>query len=128
MKGARGLAIWCVGVVACAVALLVMRGGDKGLRSVGIALLATAVGVLVTRGLARRAVCAVVVLLAFVPALSGRAGVVVVGGVLAALGVLGVVLAGAWPETGRRYDSSEGGRRDEADLWTRIDRGEDPTA
>lgn len=114
--------------MACAVALLLMRDGDTGLRAVGLALLATAVGVLATRGLARRAACAVVVVLAVVPATSGRSGVAVVGGILAVLGVVGLVRSPHWPETGRRYDTAETARRDEADLWTRIDRGDDPTA
>jgi hypothetical protein len=134
VRGSRGLLVWCVLIAALSVALLATRpSGEAGIKAVALAALASILGVLATQGWLRRAVCAVVVLLALPPLLSGHAVPTVLGVLLLAAAVVGLVLSPSWPAMGRRYDQG-GASPDprtatpEPDLWTRIDRGEDPTA
>ncbi|MDQ1689537.1 MAG: hypothetical protein QOK42_2512 [Frankiaceae bacterium] len=129
MRGPRGLLLWCLLVVLLAALLLLTRPAhDAGVKAAGLATLAGVLGVLATRGLLRRLVCAVVAVLAVVPLTHGRA---LLGAPLLAAGILGVAISGRWPSMSRRYDApgaDQGSTSAEPDLWTRIERGEDPTA
>lgn len=129
MRGARGLAVWSAAVTALAIVALLARPETAGVRAAAIACLAAVVGVLATRGLLRRLICLVITLLSAVLLTSGAAVLVVTGTLLALAGLIGVFASGDWPATGRRYEASARTTRPEpGDLWSRIDRGDDPTA
>jgi hypothetical protein len=117
-------------------------GGDlvPGLSALAIVGLAGAGALLATRGLGRRAVGVLVLLVGV--ALAGLAldrafdassawpALTVVGGVLVAVGGLAAVVAGhRWPGMGARYDRSPNKRSTggTTDAWNALDRGEDPT-
>jgi hypothetical protein len=134
VRGPRGLLLWCLLTAGLAVALLATRpSGEAGIKAVAVAALASPLGVLATQGWLRRAVCVVVALLALPPLVSGHAVPTVLAALLLAAALVGAALCPSWPAMGRRYDQGGAGSETrtaaaDQDLWTRIDRGEDPTA
>ncbi|MQA76862.1 MAG: MFS transporter [Streptosporangiales bacterium] len=135
---------------------LVGRVLAPGAFAFGLAGLAGAVGVLATRGWARRVVGAVVALCGLgavmssalatgaaaatreLPAASARSADIAVqvtawpwialaaGAVLTLAGAVTVVRCARWPGMGARYDAPKQ-REAEPDMWRALDRGDDPT-
>lgn len=121
--------MWSGVVTALAIVALLARAEAEGVRAVAIACLAAVVGVLATRGLLRRLICLVVTLLSAVLLTSGAAVLIVAGVLLALAGLVGVFGSAGWPASGRRYEApGRTARPEPGDLWSRIDRGDDPTA
>lgn len=129
MSGRRGLVTWSVTVCALAVVVLVARSGEssRAARAIALATLAAVVGVLATAGVLRRAICVVVGLLGVGLLPSGSPVLVTCGVLLAGVGLAGAALAGGWPGSAARSDAQPRVRRQEDDLWSRIDAGDDPT-
>jgi len=119
------------------------------LPAMGLVMLAGAGALFATRGMARRAVGALVLVAGVVAAILAavsllRAGVTPVWPVLAFVGAALAVAAGgftivrgaSWPALGRRYDrparpvhsgQAAAPAGNDRDLWDALDRGEDPT-
>ncbi|MDG4827026.1 Trp biosynthesis-associated membrane protein [Asanoa sp. WMMD1127] len=109
-----------------------------GLSALALVALAGAGALLATRGWARRAVGALVLLvgLALVALPFGRVfdastawpALTAVGGLLVVAGGLAAALAGhRWPGMGARYERSPRSVGGTTDTWNALDRGEDPT-
>ncbi|GAA1900015.1 Trp biosynthesis-associated membrane protein [Asanoa iriomotensis] len=109
-----------------------------GLTALALVALAGAGALLATRGWARRAVGALVLLvglglvaLAFdrvFDASTAWPALTAVGGVLVVVGGLAAALAGhRWPGMGARYERSPKAAGGTTDAWNALDRGEDPT-
>lgn len=129
MRGARGLALWSALVaVAAAVLLMARKAGEHDVKAAGLAALASVLAVVGTRALLRRLVCLLLCVLALIPIANGRPVLVVGGALLVLLGLAGVLLSPTWPALGGKYEARGGRQPAEPDLWTRIERGDDPTA
>jgi Tryptophan-associated transmembrane protein (Trp_oprn_chp) len=97
-------------------------------RAVSLVVLAGAGALLAARGLWRRLV-AIAVLLAGLGLVAGGTTIAVGGAIMvAAGGLLAFLTANAWPAMGGRYERATPAQTGTTDLWTALDRGEDPTA
>jgi hypothetical protein len=98
-----------------------------GTRAASLVVLAGVGALLAGRGLFRRVV-AVVVVLAGCGLIAGGAPVAVIGGGAAVIGgLIALVTVKAWPVMGLRYERATAAHTGTTDLWTALDRGEDPT-
>ncbi len=113
-----------------ALGLCVLGGGSVlvtntpgGTKTIGVVVLAAVGAILATKGWVRRAVAAVTVALGLLMLTGGTAMAIAAGLLIVAGGVIAFVKAPGWPTMGARYE-----RKQDTDMWSAIDRGEDPTA
>jgi hypothetical protein len=100
-----------------------LRGGARALSLVVIA----GVGALVAARATLRRLASIVVALCALGLIGGGTATAVIGGIVAVIGALVALLTvKSWPVLGARYDRAPAAK--ETDLWTALDRGEDPTA
>ena len=113
-----------------ALGLCVLGGGSALVTSmpgaskeIGIVVLAAVGAILATKGWVRRAVAAVTIALGLLILTGGTAMAIAAGLLVISGGVIAFVKSPSWPTMGARYE-----RKPDTDMWSAIDRGEDPTA
>jgi hypothetical protein len=102
----------------------------SGTRAISLVVLAGVGALLASRGLLRR-LTAIVVMLASLGLVAGGTAMAMIGGAVASIGALIALLTvKTWPSLGGRYQrtATSASRSESTDLWTALDRGEDPTA
>lgn len=100
-----------------------LRGGTRAL---SLVVLAGVGALLAARGGLRR-LASIVVVLCALGLIGGGTAMAMVGGIVAVIGgLIALFTLKTWPVMGARYE--RGAAKPEADLWSALDRGEDPTA
>ncbi len=99
-----------------------LRGGTRAL---SLVVLAGVGALLAARGGLRR-LASIVVVLCALGLIAGGTAMAMVGGIVAVIGgLIALFTLKTWPVMGARYERTTVA---ETDLWTALDRGEDPTA